>query len=97
MQYMHYKVEQAFDHLEEAVALAKENGYEHERVFYETLLERLIGLREESRRSLPDLGIKNAAPVTPTTGTAKGDSDNESTISLEEEAQNVKGQGGKTK
>lgn len=90
MHYMHYKVELALDRLEEAILIAKENGHPYEREFYGDLLEKMIGIREESRDALMKASIEKAAPDAATTETAKGDSDNESTYSLDENAENVK-------
>lgn len=90
MQYMHYKVELALDRLEEAILIAKENGHPYEREFYDALLEKMSGIREESRDALMKASIKNAAPAAATTETAKGDSDKESTYSLDENAEDVK-------
>ena len=90
MHHMHYRVELAFDWLEEAILIAKENGHPYEREFYGDLLEKMIGIREESRDALMKASIEKAAPDAATTETAKGDSDKESTYSLDENAEDVK-------
>ena len=81
---LHYRVEKAFDDLENAIACAElhnsTSAADAER--YAQLLEDIIDLRDSAK--------KEAAPAAGATEAAKSDSDKESTSSVAENGENVK-------
>lgn len=89
MNHMHYKVEIAYDRLEEALLLAQENASPEEKAFYGRLMDEMIGTRDKARADLLDLSIKKTAPAVGATEAAN-DSDKESIFSLEENSEDVK-------
>ena len=88
--FMHYKIELAFDHMEEAILKVQEHAEPGDKLFYGRLMDELIGIRDHYRQELIDLHTKKAAPAAATTETAKNDSDKESTFSLDEKQGDVK-------
>ena len=95
--YLHYKAELAFDRLEEALLGAQEQASPEEKLLYGRLMDELIGVRDRARAELLAVHIKKTAPAAGTTGTAKSDSVEESTISLDEKEEDVKRIGGEAK
>lgn len=88
---LHYKVEMAFDNLQEALSGAANNSESHEELtLYSKLADDCIGLRDQAHRDLTNLVIKKAAPAAGTTEAAKSDSDKESISSVSENEENVK-------
>lgn len=71
MNYMHYKVEIAFDRMEEAILEAQEHATPEGKLLYGRLMDELVGIRDRARHDLLDLNRKKAAPAVGTTEAAK--------------------------
>lgn len=88
---LHYKVEMAFDNLQESLSCAANNAESREELMlYSDLADECIGLRDKAHRDLTNLIIKKAAPAVSATEAAKNDSDKESISSVAENGENVK-------